>query len=207
MTASSNLAQQYFPYFEGWVRVLGAPSLSMLQRKAERADREGTQFEALTYGLETGPGTPDEEWQDPVGATQVGRAIADRYGKLLLMGPGFRLMSQNWDKYPPMTALADMWMLQTQQLQVNPPGPTYRQEVEKVVNHIKAGNPDISIWAQITLPPDREPDAEEWMAYRESIADLVDGTYVGVYTWKKDDPEKLVSIIETIFAAVCSAEK
>ena len=119
------------------------------------------------------------------------------------MGPGLRLMSQNEDKYAPMAALTDIWVFQTQRLQKNPPGPAYRQEVERVVNQIRDGNPDIEIWAQITLPPDREPDAEEWLAYRQSIADLVDGTYIGVYTWGSEDTDKLVATIETIFDDVC----
>lgn len=206
MAASSNLAEQYFPQFEGWIRVLGAPSLATLQQKAGRASQNGTPYEALGYGLETSKSTPVEEWQDLVGSTQKARDLTDQYGKLLLMGPGFRLMSRNEDKYPPMAALSDVWIIQTQRLQVNPPGPVYRQEVEKVVNQIRSGNPNISIWAQITLPPDREPDAEEWLAYRQSIVGLVDGTYIGVYTWDSADADQLAATIEAIFAAVCKSE-
>jgi hypothetical protein len=80
--------------------------------------------------------------------------------------------------------------------------------VEQVVAQIRAGNPDILIWAQITLLPDRPPDAQEWLAYHQSIADLVDGaTYVGAYTWDTADAGQLVSTIETIFAAACSGEQ
>ncbi len=206
MSASSGLAEVYFPELEGWVRVLGAPSLDALQQKAERAMESGLPYEALGYGLETNESTPDEEWQDLVGATQRVRDISDKYGKLLNMGPGFRLMSTNEDKYPQMAALADVWVLQTQQLQKKPPGPEYRREVERIVNLIRSGNPDISIWAQITLPPDREPNAEEWLAYREYIFDLVDGTYVGAYNWNSSNLDQLVSTIDTIFAAVCESE-
>jgi hypothetical protein len=102
-----------------------------------------------------------------------------------------------------MAALADIWVLQTQRLQVNPPGSVYRQEVQRVVHQIRAGNPDISIWAQITLPPDRKPDADEWLAYRRSIADLVEGAFLGVYTWRSEDPELLVNTSRAIFASSC----
>jgi len=197
------MAEAYFPRLGGWIRALGAPSLEGLRQKAEEAERRGVRYEALSYGLETSRTTPEEEWQDLIGSTEEARAIADEFGKLLVMGPGFRLMSQNWHMYPAMAALADIWVLQTQRLQVNPPGSEYRQEVQRIVNQIRTGNPDIWIWAQITLPPDREPDADEWLAYHNSIADLVEGTYLGVYTWSSEDPDLLVATIESIFAAFC----
>ena len=199
MTASARLAADHFSEFEGWIRVLGAPSLAMLEQKAARAEETGLAYEALAYGLETNESTPGEEWLDLVGSTERARALADRYGKLLLMGPGFRLMSENEEMYTPMAALADIWMFQTQRLQLNPPGADYRREVARVVDLIRAGNPDISVWVQITLPPDREPDAAEWLDYRRAIADLVDGAYVGVYTWRTEDADRLVGTVEQIF--------
>jgi hypothetical protein len=201
--SSVGIAEAYFPKLGGWIRALGAPSLEELRQKAEEAERRGVGYEALSYGLETSRTTPEEEWQDLIGSTEEARAIADEFGKLLVMGPGFRLMSQNWHQYPAMAALADIWVLQTQRLQVNPPGSEYRQEVQRIVNQIRTGNPDISIWAQITLPPDREPSADEWLAYQSYIADLVEGTYLGVYTWSSEDPDLLVATIESIFAAFC----
>ena len=205
MCATAELAGTYFPQLEGWTRVLGAPSLATLQQKAERAAQTGVPYEALGYGLETSRTTPDEEWGDLVGSTQAAQALSDQHNKLLVMGPGFRLMSQNQEKYDEMAFLTDIWIFQTQDLQRNPPGPEYRKAVEEVVKQIRAGNPNIVIWAQITLPPDREPDAEEWLAYRQSIADLVDGTYIGVYTWQMADTGQLVATIEAIFAA-CGGE-
>lgn len=208
MCATVGLAEIYFPQLEGSIRVLGAPSLEALQRKAEKAKQRGVPYEALGYGLETSKSTPEGEWQDLIGSTEKARALADKYGKLLMMAPGFRLMSQNWEQYPPMAALADIWILQTQRLQKQPPGSDYRREVERVVNQIRAGNPDILIWAQITLPPDREPNAEEWLAYHHSIADLLEGrTYVGAYTWDTEDRDQLVATIEAIFDAVCGNEQ
>ncbi|MGD8791941.1 MAG: hypothetical protein PVF47_05260, partial [Anaerolineae bacterium] len=146
--ATVGMAETYFPQLEGRIRALGAPSLEGLRQRAEEAERRGVRYEALSYGLETSRTTPEEEWQDLIGSTEKARAIADEYGKLLVMGPGFRLMSENWDKYPEMAALADLWVLQTQRLQVNPPGSEYRQDVQRVVDQIRAGNPNISIWAQ-----------------------------------------------------------
>lgn len=206
MAASDDMAQTYFPQLEGWIRVLGAPSLESLEARAEWAEQIGLPYEALGYGLETGKNTPDAEWQDLVSSARQARAVADRYGKLLVMGPGFRLMSQNEDKYAAMAALSHYWILQTQVMQATSLAGAYPQDVERVVGLIRAGNPDIEVWAQITLLPDRPPNASEWLAFREAINDLVDGTYLGIYTWQREDPELLVSTMEEIFAAACSGE-
>lgn len=205
MTATAGMAEEYYPQFDGWIRTIGAPSLEALERKANRAEQDGIPYEALSYGLETSASTPEEEWQDLVGSTRAAKSIADKYGKLLVMGPGFRLMSENEDKYPILAEMADIWMLQTQRLQIVP-GTKYRAEVGRIVDLIHSGNADISIWAQITFPPDRAPDSSEWLAYHESIVDLVSGTYIGIYTWDSVDDEQLVMNAKEIFAQVCGDE-
>jgi hypothetical protein len=204
MSANTTLAEQYFPQFEGSIRVIGAPSLEMLRDKAMRARVNYLPYEALAYGLETSKSTPEEEWQHIISSTQQAKSLVAEDNKFLLMAPGFKLMSDNEALYAPMASMADLWVLQTQQLQKNPPGLKYRQEVERIIKLIRSGNPDILIWAQITLPPDREPDAEEWLGYRKSIMDLVDGTYIGIYTWDKVDQDQLISTIQSIFNAACT---
>lgn len=206
MTASSSLSEEYFSQLEGSIRLIGAPSLAELRQKGERAGTSHTPYEGLAYGLETGNSTPDEEWQDLVGSTEKAKGLADEFDKLLVMGPGFKLLSENEESYSPMGALADIWMLQTQQLQKGPPDNEYRREVERIINLIRSQNPDIEIWVQITLPPDRVPDAKEWLAYRAEIADLVDGTYIGVYTWDKVDQDQLIGTIEKIFQTACEGQ-
>jgi hypothetical protein len=204
MSATVRLAELHFPQLEGWTRVLGAPSLETLEQKAEEARQRGVPYEALGYGLETSATTPEGEWQDLLASTEEARALADKYGKMLLMGPGFRLMSENEQLYPEMANLADIWVVQTQRLQRYPPGPVYAQAVQEVISQIKAGNPDIPIWAQIAFFPDREPKAEEWLAYHESIVDITEGrTYIGAYIWDTADPEKLTAAIDAIFDEVC----
>ncbi|RPI83348.1 MAG: hypothetical protein EHM41_16150 [Chloroflexi bacterium] len=204
MSATSFLAQQYFPKFEGSIRIIGAPSLDEFKDKGTRAVVDNVPFEGLGYGLETSNSTPDEEWRDLLGSTHKANVIADDLNKMLVMAPGFKLMSDNEDMYARMALEADIWIFQTQQLQKGPPGLEYRGEVERIINLIRSENPEIRIWAQITLPPDREPDASEWLDYRQSIVDLVDGTYIGVYTWDTVDPEILVQTINTIFETACT---
>lgn len=203
MSANSNLAEAYFPLFEDAIRVMGAPSLQILNTKATRAADMDLPYEALGYGLETSVSTPAEEWRNMIASTEEAAVLVNQYDKQLLLAPGFKLMSQNETLYSEMASKADIWILQTQQLQKKPPGPEYRQEVERIISLIRAGNPEIIIWAQITLPPDRKPDAEEWLAYRELIVDLVDGTYIGVYTWDIFEESQLLSEISTIVTSVC----
>lgn len=203
MASNSNLAEMYFPQFNESIRVLGAPSLQVLETKAMRARDANTPYEALGYGLETSASTPAEEWQNLTDSTEAAEALGTQYEKQLLLAPGFRLMSQKENLYAEMASMTDIWILQTQQLQKNPPGREYRQEVERIVSLIRSGNSEIVIWAQITLPPDRKPNAEEWLAYRELIVDLVDGTYVGVYTWDIFEDSELLDEIAAIFKSVC----
>jgi hypothetical protein len=203
MSANLQLAVTYFPELDGWIRSLGAPSLEELEIKAARALDENLEFEGLSYGLETSVTTPEDEWTNLISSTEQARNIADSFAKLLVMGPGFRLMSKNEDSYPGMAAQSHIWMIQTQRLQVNPPGDVYRQEVERIINLVREGNPTAQIWAQITFLPDRPPDAAEWLAYRQAIQDLVDGTFIGVYTWDSEDPEVLKETINLIFEEAC----
>jgi hypothetical protein len=199
MTSSVALAATNFPKLEGWIRSIGSSSLQDLQQKAEQAYQENIPYEAISYGLESGQGTPEEEWSDLVGSTQKASNIASQFGKLLIMAPGFRLMSKNEDEYTQMAALTDIWVIQTQQLQLSPPGDVYKQGVQRVVELVRSGNPDIKIWAQITLPPNQEPDPNSWLAYRASIMNLVNGTYLGVYTWGKTDTDTLINAMDAIY--------
>lgn len=199
MVSSAGPAKEFFGQLEGGLRVLVAPSLAQLELLAERADQSGVPYDALGYGLEQGRHTTADELADLVGATQQAADLADKYGKRLVVGPGFKLMSEHWSDYSPMAANADVWILQSQRLQVHPPGPTYREEVEKVVNEIRAGNPDIEIWVQISVTPGPTTlSVEEWLAYRDSIIDLVEGVYV----FDARDPNR-PETLEAIFDAVC----
>lgn len=66
---------------------------------------------------------------------------------------------------------------------VYPPGEEFRAEVQRWVGWIKSANPNIQIWIQlgmqrIGVPGENEPSADLLLAYRDSIADLVDGIYI-----------------------------
>jgi hypothetical protein len=203
MTANYQLALDTFPILDGWIRTIGGPSLESLRRKTERAANAGLGYEGISYGLETSTSTPVEEWNNLIHSTSAAREIANKADKLLILGPGLKLMTQNAADYPAMAAYTDIWMIQTQRLQIHGPGEIYRREVEKITEKIRKGNPNVQIWAQITFLPGQQPDAEEWLAFHHSIADIVNGTYVGVYTWEEEKSDLLIETIRTIFISVC----
>jgi hypothetical protein len=107
-----------------------------------------------------------------------------------------------WDDPSQVVALlapyGDIWMIQAADeywrlddntirpilsQRVYPPGEEFRAELIKWVGWIKAANPNIKIWIQLGLQRigvegENYPDADTLLAYRDSIADLVDGIYI-----------------------------
>jgi hypothetical protein len=200
---SSSLAEAYFDQLEGGFSVLVGPSLARLKELAEQAEQAGLPYEALGYNLEARRNTPITEQTNLVSATQQAADLAHKHGKMLVMLPGFKLMSANWSDYPRMAAYADVWLIQSQRLQVHPPGLAYRQEVERVIKQIQTGNPDVSIWVQISVTPGKQVlSAEEVLAYRQAIADLADGVFI----YDAQDPNR-PETLEAIFVAVCGSER
>jgi hypothetical protein len=203
VTGSLGLAEQYFGELETGTRVLIGPSLARLRELAEQAAESGLPYEALAYSLEASRKTPIEEQADVLGATQQAASLAHEHGKLLVMGPGWGLMEQNWAQYPTMASYADLWIIQTQRLQSNPADPAYREEVERVVGQLRAGNADLSVWAQISVTPGgRVLSPDEVLAYRRAIVDLVDGVYV----YEGGDPNRSETL-KTIFAVLCGGNR
>ncbi len=203
MVSSIAAALNYFPELEGALRVLVAPSLEQLQVLAARADQTRLSYDALGYSLERSRNITPEEQEDPLGATEQAAELANQYDKPLVLGPGLQLMQDHWSDYAAMAALVDVWILQTQHLQVHPPGTEYRQEVEKVVRELRSGNPGVKIWAQISVTPGQTVlSVEEWLAYRDSILDLVDGIYV----LDVSDPSR-PETLEAIFARICGSDQ
>ncbi len=203
VTGSLGLAEEYFGQIETGLRVLVGPSLTRLHELAEEASESAVPYDVLAYSLEAGRHTPAAEQLDVVRATQQASVLAHENGKLLLMGPGWGLMEENRVEYAAMASYADLWIIQTQRLQSNPPGPVYREEVEDVITQLRRGNTNLRVWAQISATPGgRALSTEELLAYREAIVDLVDGVYVYV----GGDPNRSETL-EAIFATVCGGER
>ena len=171
----------------------------MLEQKAARAEETGLAYEALAYGLETNESTPGEEWLDLVGSTERARALADRYGKLLLMGPGFRLMSENEEMYTPVRHPGRHLDVSDPAAPVEPAGRRLSPGGSAGGSQSDSGRQSRYFGVgQNSTAADREPDAAESLSYRRAIANLVDGAYMGVYTWRTEDADRLVGTVEQI---------
>jgi len=137
----------------------------------------------IAYNPERQPGTPTQEMDDLVGSARRAREIARAYGALLLVGPGLREMEQREDLYPELAKHCDIWLIQSQRLQLDPitrrpiEPADYRAKVKRIVDRLCAGNPDIRIFVQVVTTSERgrsEMTAEQVVAYLRAVEDLVD---------------------------------
>jgi hypothetical protein len=197
-------AQKYFPQLTKGIRALSATSYDGLQQLASQAKQLGIPYEALSYDIEAWQQSPTTEQTDLVGSTQKASKLAHSYGKLLIMGPGLNLMTKpaHVNDYSKMAPYTDIWMIQSQAFQLNlPAGPSYRQEIQKITNQIRTGNQRTLIWVQISVTPGQGTqilNADGVLAYRNSILDLIDGTFI-FDTFDPNHPQTLTEI----FTKVC----
>jgi hypothetical protein len=196
-----SLAAKYFPQIQGGYRILVGPSLDSLQQLATQAQQVDLPYEALGYDIENWQQTPAQEKNDPIAATQKAAELAHKYGKLLQMAPPGVAKGQEV-LYPKIAAYADLWMIQSQRLQIdNPPGEVYQKWVQDTVNLIRSGNPKIIIWVQISLTPGQRTkilSADDFLAYRQTIVNLVEGVFI----FDRLDPGH-PRTTQIIFADIC----
>jgi hypothetical protein len=230
-------AAEYFHQLQGWDRALICNSHDCLQTKAQRAANEDLSYEYLAYDPERLEGVPDEEKYNLLWATQVARQIADQWNTKLIISYSTVQLHQeaeergyDWNDPSAIVSMlapyGDLWLIQAADeywrledgtvrpvlsQRVYPPGPEFRNEVERWVNWIKAANPDIKIWIQLALQRigvqgENEPSAELLLEYRDSIVDLVDGIYImpnyGSLEQFPDSNQEMA----TVFQRACQAQ-
>ncbi len=132
-------------------------------------------------------GTPTEEVDDLVASVRRARQMAQDYGAPLLVGPGLREMMQREHLYPELAKHCDIWMIQSQRLQLDPDtrAPVdpaeYRVQVKRIVDSLRQGNPDLRIFVQIVSHAGRPRTAltaEQIAAYALAIEDIVDAVRI-----------------------------
>jgi putative CocE/NonD family hydrolase len=133
--------------------------------------------------------TPREELDDYLGSLQKARQVVKDYGAPLIMGPGLSEMTKREHLYPALAQHCDIWMIQTQRLQLDPQTGTpsspqrYREEVKRIVGLLRRGNPGIRIFVQV-IPLQATAErkafftAERVAAYVLAVADLVDSAKI-----------------------------
>jgi hypothetical protein len=160
----------------------------------------------ISYNPERQPGTPTQEMDELVASARRARQMARAYGAPLLVAPGLRDMQRREHLYPELARHCDIWMIQSQRLQLDPvtrkpASPVeYRQSVKRIVHRLREGNPDIRVFVQVVTTAERGKSAmtaEQITAYARAVEDLADA--VRIYGGSE---ELLSQIIERLGAPV-----
>lgn len=141
----------------------------------------------IAYNPERGPGTPSAEMDDLVTSARRARQTAQAYGAPLLIGPGLKDMMQREHLYPELAKQCDIWMIQSQRLQLDPATrkpvepAEYRVKVKRIIDSLRQGNPDIRVFVQLVTTAERGTKvltAEQVAAYALAVEDLVDAVRI-----------------------------
>jgi hypothetical protein len=133
--------------------------------------------------------TPREELDDYLSSLKKARELVKAYGAPLVMGPGLSEMAKHEHLYPEMARHCDIWIIQSQRLQLNletdepVPVERYREEVKRIVELLRQGAPDIRVFVQIiplkATPRRKEAfTAERLASYVLAVEDLVDAAKI-----------------------------
>jgi len=141
----------------------------------------------IAYNPERLPGTPTQEMDDLVESARQAREMTRAYGAPLLIGPGLREMQRREELYPELAKHCDIWMIQSQRLQLDlatrkPVEPTeYRAKVKRIADALRRGNPEIRIFVQVVTTAERRRinlTAEQICAYARAVEDFVDAVRI-----------------------------
>lgn len=141
----------------------------------------------IVYNPEGQPGTPTGELMELVKSSRKAKAMAAAYGAPLVVGPGLREMQRREHLYPELAKTCDIWMIQSQRLQLDEvehkpvPVSLYRENVKRIVDRLRAGNPDIQIFVQLVTTAERGRvtlRAAQIAAYARSVEDMVDAVRI-----------------------------
>lgn len=141
----------------------------------------------IGYNPERAPGTTAQEMDDLLGSVQRAGDMARAYGSPLLVGPGLREMQQREELYPELAKHCDIWLIQSQRLQMDPATrqvatpAEYRAGIERIVDRLRRGNPEIKVFVQVLASGRRDETlftAEQVVAYARAIEDLVDAVRI-----------------------------
>lgn len=141
----------------------------------------------LAYNPESQPGTPSVELRELVASCRKAKELAKDYGAPLLVGPGLREMSKREELYPELAKTCDIWLIQSQRLQLDEatrrpvPVAQYREQVKRITDALRQGNPHIRIFVQVVTTAERGStvlSAPQVAAFARSVEDLVDAVRI-----------------------------
>lgn len=161
-------------------------TIETLRKHGVAPDRVIIAYNPERRGRQAG-GTPAGEIDDLVTSVRRARQMTQDYGAPLLVGPGLREMMQREHLYPELAKHCDIWMIQSQRLQLDPDTrelvdpAEYRVRVERIVNSLRQGNEDIRVFVQVVTHAGRPRTAltaEQTAVYALAIEDIVDAVRI-----------------------------
>ncbi len=158
----------------------------------------------IAYNPERQPGTPSAEMDDLVASVRRARQMVQAYGAPLLVGPGLRDLEQREHLYPELAKYCDIWLIQSQRLQLDlttrrPVDETeYRKNVQRIVDRVRKANPEIQVFVQLVTTAQRGARSltvEEMVGYIRAVEDLVDA--VRIYGGRAELITEVVARLDT----------
>ena len=195
------IAAQYFSLLTSSSRILLGASIAVMQKMMTDLEAAKIPYDGIAYDLENWVQTPSTEQSDPVAASKQAADLAHAHGKSLIMVPGMGFMIKHPQYYSGMAANADVWVIQSQGVQLKyPAGPDYRNFIMDIISKIRAGNSDVPIWVQISVTPGQGApmSVETLMAYRNTIINDITGTSL----FDRNDPNKPATM-QGVLAVIC----
>ncbi len=158
----------------------------------------------IGYNPERSPGTPGVELDNFIDSVRQAKKMSQSFGSPLLVGPGLREMQGKEDLYPELAKNCDIWLIQSQRLQLDlvtrkPVKPEeYREKVRRIVDILRAGNPNIKVFVQLVTTAERgtvKLTAEQLTGFIRSIEDIVDA--VRIYGAQSDLLKEIITGLRT----------
>jgi hypothetical protein len=124
------------------------------------------------------------------GSSSVYEQVKDA-GIPFMFGPTLNHLARY---YADLAPHADAIIIQSQRMQTSD---DYGENVKELIANLKAANPDLEVWVQISIvpPPDREVPVETVLKEIESIADSVDGLFLFYTMDRWDEVKEIITAV------------
>jgi len=154
-------------------RMLITPAIAGLEDVLDALDVE---IAYIGYDLEVWEATPIEEQLDPVGAVARAREIADARGLKLVLGATANF-NRNYGAQ--MAPYVDYYMPQAKSYQAYLSDEEYEQTLRQLFTTLRAANPDMQLFLDISPSPKDIPQTpEEMLQHVRSLQDMIDGVWI-----------------------------
>lgn len=185
-----------------------ALSLSNIEDTIDITDANGVHCDYIGYNPEQNGKTPQDELDNFIDTITTAKSMAEAYGALLLVGPGYGYMSTPEQEalYDEAAQIADAWMLQSQTMQLF--GRTrytpeqYQTAVMRVLNKLYAGNPNLDVWVQLSVTPPGPGGLEDPFSATDiyEYADIISDSITGIRVYDNSDPIRPETLRQVVAA-------